>query len=169
MNNRAARAILSPDRMIRFGGAMFPAVVGENGIAAFKLEGDHATPSGILPLRRLHYRADRLPPPRCAVPLEPITQNDGWCDDSKDPAYNRAISLPFGGRHERLWRDDGIYDIVGVLGWNDQPIVPGRGSAIFLHLTRPNRAPTEGCIALDLKHLLELLGAGVTEIEVIAP
>ncbi len=68
------------------------------------------------------------------------------------------MRLPHPGRHEALWRADGVYDLLGVLGWNDDPVRPGRGSAIFLHLARPDFAPTEGCVALsepDLRRVLE--------------
>ncbi len=83
-----------------------------------------------------------------------------------DPAYNQPVALPHPGRHERLWREDAVYDIVGVLGWNDDPVRPGRGSAIFLHVARPDFAPTEGCVALALPDLRAALAAGLTGIEV---
>lgn len=146
------------------------AAIGAAGISDQKREGDHATPRGLLPLRRVLYRADRIAPPRCAVPLEPIAPDDGWCDDYAHPEYNRMIritpSLAHPARHEALWRQDGLYDVVGVLGWNDAPVIPGRGSAIFLHLARPDYAPTEGCIALAKGDLLALLAAGLTAIRV---
>ena len=141
--------------------------IGHGGIRTDKQEGDGATPRATLALRRVLYRADRGRAPVCAVPLEPIGPADGWCDDPADPAYNRPVTLPYAGRHERLWRDDPLYDIVGVLGWNDDPVVPGRGSAIFLHLARPDYAPTEGCIALAPTDLRAALAAGLTTIEVV--
>ena len=70
--------------------------------------------------------------------------------------------------HEELWRTDGLYDVVGVLGWNDAPVVRGRGSAIFLHVARPDYAPTEGCIALSLADLRRVLAMGVTDLRVTA-
>ena len=140
--------------------------VGRGGIRADKSEGDGATPRALLPLRRVLYRADRLPPPRCAVPVEPLAPSDGWCDDPADAAYNRPVTLPHPARHEEMWRDDHVYDIVGVLGWNDAPVARGRGSAIFLHLARPDYPPTEGCIALSLPYLRAALAAGLTAIEV---
>jgi L,D-peptidoglycan transpeptidase YkuD (ErfK/YbiS/YcfS/YnhG family) len=65
--------------------------------------------------------------------------------------------LPFAAGHERLWRDDHVYDVIAVVGYNDEPVVPGRGSAIFLHVARPGYAPTEGCIALSLDDALSVL------------
>jgi L,D-peptidoglycan transpeptidase YkuD (ErfK/YbiS/YcfS/YnhG family) len=114
-----------------------------------------------LPLRRVLYRADRVARPVSAVPVEPLAPNDGWSDDPAHPDYNRMIRLPHPARHEALWRDDGVYDIIGVLGWNDQPMVRDRGSAIFLHVARPDFAPTEGCVALALPDLRDLLAAGI--------
>jgi len=151
------------------GPQMARAAFGRGGIRTDKREGDGATPAAALPLRRVLYRADRERPPACAVPLEPIAPTDGWCDDPDDGAYNRMVSLPYVGHHEELWREDGLYDIVGVLGWNDAPVRPGRGSAIFLHVARDSLAPTEGCIALPPADLRNLLAAGLTEILVLPP
>lgn len=141
--------------------------LGRTGVIPHKQEGDGATPAGVMPLRRVLYRADRLRPPECAVPMEPIGENDGWCDDPSHRDYNRMIRLPHEAHHEELWRPDGLYDVVGVLGWNDSPVVPGGGSAIFLHVARPDFGPTEGCVALALADLLWLLAAGVTEVVVV--
>ncbi len=131
--------------------------LGWGGIRADKREGDGATPGGSHVLRRVLYRADRLARPPTDLPVEAIDENDGWCDDGDDPAYNRPVRLPYPGRHERLWRDDGVYDVVVVLGYNDDPPVTGRGSAIFLHVARPGFEATAGCVALALPDLLELL------------
>ena len=160
------RAIVLPDGRLLFGQRVFRAALGAGGVRTDKREGDHATPVGLLPLRRVLYRADRLAPPRCAVPLEPLAPVDGWCDDPHDPAYNRMVRLPYAARHEALWREDAVYDVIGVLGWNDAPVRPGRGSAIFLHVARSDLAPTEGCVALPRADLLAVLAAGLTEIEV---
>ena len=150
-------------------GLRLPVVLGHGGVRHDKREGDGATPVALLPLRRVLYRADRLARPRCAVPVIPLAPEDGWCDDPADSRYNQPVALPYGARHEALWRTDGVYDLIGVLGWNDAPVQRGAGSAIFLHVNRPDGAPTEGCIALPRAELLALLGAGLTEIEVEAP
>lgn len=156
-----------PDGRLTLRGATWRCALGRGGVRRGKLEGDGATPAGLLPLRRVLYRADRGAAPACAVPVEPIAPNDGWCDDASHPAYNTAIRLPHDARHEELWRQDPVYDIVGVLGWNDAPVVRGRGSAIFLHLARPGYPPTEGCIALEARDLRALLATGVTGFEVL--
>lgn len=148
-------------------GLKFRAACGRAGVTHHKAEGDGATPAGLLPLLRVLYRADRTKPPRCAVPVEPIGPNDGWCDDPDDAAYNKPIRLPFPARHEALWRNDDIYDIAGILGWNMNPATPRRGSAIFLHLARPDYTPTDGCIALAAPDLRACLEAGLTAVRVV--
>lgn len=160
------RASLGPDGVLRLGRQAWRCALGRGGIRADKREGDGATPVGLLPLRRLLYRADRVAAPTCRVPVEPLSPEDGWCDDPGDAAYNRRIRLPHPARHEVLWREDHLYDLIGVLGWNDAPVERGRGSAIFLHLARPDLAPTEGCIALPESELRAVLAAGLTSIEV---
>ncbi len=117
---------------------VFRAALGRGGVRRDKQEGDGATPAGPMPLRRVLYRADRVRAPDCAVPAEPIAPSDGWCDDVGQTDYNRMIRLPHDGHYEELWRQDGLYDVIGVLGWNDAPIQRGRGSAIFLHVARPD-------------------------------
>ena len=71
--------------------------------------------------------------------------------------YNTLVFLPHSGRHEELWREDAVYDVIVVLGYNDRPPVPNRGSAIFMHVARPDFAPTEGCVAMALSDLVDLL------------
>ena len=131
--------------------------LGPAGIRTDKREGDGATPAGIWPLRRVLWRPDRLARPATQLPVAPIRPEDGWCDDPGDPAYNRPVALPYAARAESLWRDDALYDVLVVLGHNDDPAVPGLGSAIFLHVARPNYLGTEGCIALALEDLLNVL------------
>jgi L,D-peptidoglycan transpeptidase YkuD (ErfK/YbiS/YcfS/YnhG family) len=157
-------ARVSADGRCVLGNATFRAAIGRAGIVAHKQEGDGGTPAGHLPLRRVLYRADRLKRPLALVPVEPIAPTDGWCDDPTHRDYNRMIRLPHDGRHEELWRRDALYDLVGVLGWNDQPVQRGRGSAIFLHVARPDYAPTEGCVALSQPDLLAAL-ATLTALE----
>lgn len=163
-----AIARVTPDGLLRFRGESLRCALGAGGIRADKREGDGATPTGLLPIRRILWRADRGPRPACALPAEPIAPEDGWCDDPAHPDYNQPVRLPHPARHERLWRDDAVYDVIGVLGWNDAPVQRGRGSAIFLHVARPGLAPTEGCVALPEPELRRLLAAGMTGLEVVA-
>ncbi len=133
--------------------------VGRGGIAIKDSEGDGITPVGRLPMRRVLYRADRLPRPDTALPVAEIKQDDGWCDAPGDPNYNLPVQLPYSASAENMWRADRVYDVVVVLGFNDAPVVPGKGSAIFLHLAREDFRPTEGCVAVALPDMLALLKA----------
>ena len=131
--------------------------LGRAGIRMHKREGYGATPAGLFPLRRLLYRADRLPRPTTFLEVRPIRPDDGWCDDPGDARYNLPVPLPYPARHELLWRDDGLYDLIVVLGHNDDPVRPGAGSAVFLHVAQPDYAATAGCVALAKGDLLTLL------------
>ncbi|MPZ09056.1 MAG: L,D-transpeptidase family protein [Kiloniellaceae bacterium] len=133
--------------------------IGRGALGTKTREGDGVTPVGRWPMRRVLYRADRLAKPDTLLPCQAIAPDDGWCDDPTDPAYNRPVRLPYPASHESLTRDDHLYDVVVVLGHNDDPVVPGAGSAIFLHVARDDYGPTEGCVALALADLLELLKA----------
>ncbi len=149
-----------------FGGRAWPCAVGCGGVRRDKAEGDGATPAGCWPIRRVLFRPDRLARPATAFPCDALEPDDGWCDAPGDPRYNQPVKLPYAGRHERLWRDDGIYDCIVVLGYNDRPVLDGAGSAIFLHIARPDFAPTEGCVALEKVDLLAFLGAATAEARV---
>lgn len=95
--------------------------------------------------------------PQTALPVSALQQDDGWCDAPGDPNYNRAVKLPYPKSAESMWRDDHLYDVVAILGFNDDPVVDGAGSAIFLHCAREDYGPTEGCVALKLPDLLRAL------------
>jgi L,D-peptidoglycan transpeptidase YkuD (ErfK/YbiS/YcfS/YnhG family) len=141
------------------------AATGFAGIGTKRTEGDGITPVGTFAIRRALYRPDRMRRPRTALPLAAIEHDDGWCDAPDDPAYNRPVKLPYHASAEALWRKDHLYDLVVVLGFNDAPVVPGAGSAIFLHVAQTDFSPTQGCIGLaasDLVELLALLGHGDT-------
>lgn len=137
--------------------------IGRGGVGADKREGDGVTPTGRWLLRRVLYRPDRVPPPETALPSAALSPQDGWCDDPAHEDYNRPVRLPFDASHEALWRDDEIYDVIVIPAYNDDPPVPGAGSAIFLHVARPGYTPTAGCVALalgDLQTVLRRLGPG---------
>ncbi|HYM73479.1 MAG TPA: L,D-transpeptidase family protein [Stellaceae bacterium] len=144
--------------MLTWPGGSAPAVCGKGGVRADKREGDHASPAGTFPLLQLFYRPDRLAAPRTALPLQPLQPGWIWVDDPADRAYNTLQSRPYPARAETLWRDDAIYDLIVVIGYNTAPVVPGKGSAIFLHIVRPDYSGTEGCIAIARERLIPLLG-----------
>jgi L,D-peptidoglycan transpeptidase YkuD (ErfK/YbiS/YcfS/YnhG family) len=131
--------------------------VGRSGIGEKCREGDGLTPAGRWPLRRLFYRADRLGAPKSPLPVKQIVPDDAWCDIPADDNYNRLVRLPYATVNERLWREDHVYDLMAVVGFNDSPVIQGRGSAIFVHLARDDFSPTEGCVALALDDLLAAL------------
>jgi L,D-peptidoglycan transpeptidase YkuD (ErfK/YbiS/YcfS/YnhG family) len=162
-------AVVHADGRLVFQGRTFRCALGRAGVvpAERKREGDGGTPTGLLPLRRLHYRADRVKLPPTALPRAPIAPDDLWCDAPTHASYNRLVRKPFDASHEEMWRADELYDIVGELGWNDAPVVPWQGSAIFLHLARPDYGPTAGCVALVRADLLEVLAGGLTALQVI--
>jgi|SRR5690606_21371197 len=154
--------IATSDGWLRHGARIYRCALGKGGCKpeADKREGDGATPLGRYPLRQLLYRADRLPAaPQTRLPGRALMPEDGWCDDPADPAYNRHVRLPYAASHEKLWRDDPVYDVIVVLGHNDDPPIPGMGSAIFLHVARPDYSGTEGCVAMALPDLLDLLAS----------
>jgi L,D-peptidoglycan transpeptidase YkuD (ErfK/YbiS/YcfS/YnhG family) len=140
-------------------GVRVACALGRGGVCAGadKREGDGRTPAGTWPMRRVLWRADREARPVTGLPIQAIGRQDGWCDDPGDPDYNRPVRLPHPARAETLWREDHLYDLLVVLGHNDDPVVAGAGSAIFLHLARPGYGPTEGCVALARHDLLGLL------------
>jgi len=110
-------------------------------------------------MRQLLWRPDRIAAPATGLPAVELIPQAGWCDDPADPFYNRPILLPYAASHEKLWREDHLYDLIVELGYNDDPVIPGKGSAIFLHVAQPDYSPTEGCVACSLPDLLALLAA----------
>ena len=141
----------------------FACIIGRSGLIApdKKSEGDGATPIGNWLLRSLFYRPDRTDADMIRqislLPCRPITEHMGWVDDPVSPHYNQPIMLPCTARHEKLWRQDGLYDLILPLGYNDGPVTPHRGSAIFLHCAEADTPSTEGCVALQKSDLLMIL------------
>jgi L,D-peptidoglycan transpeptidase YkuD (ErfK/YbiS/YcfS/YnhG family) len=148
---------VAADGRLVWPGGRVRCALGAGGLRADKREGDGATPAGTFALREVLYRPDRIEEPATGLPVRALDPADGWCDDPRDPAYNRPVRLPHPARHERLWRDDPLYDLLAVIGYNDAPPITGAGSAIFLHVARADYGPTEGCVALALADLRALL------------
>ncbi|WP_019960765.1 L,D-transpeptidase family protein [Woodsholea maritima] len=152
--------IYSDNRLI-WRGVEYPCALGKGGVlpAEDKCEGDGASPAGRWIVRRGYWRADRLACPETSIPLKSIREDDGWCDAPEDAAYNRAVRLPYPASCETLRREDELYDIIIVLSHNDDPPIPGKGSAVFFHCAKPGYPPTRGCIAVAREDMVTILKA----------
>jgi L,D-peptidoglycan transpeptidase YkuD (ErfK/YbiS/YcfS/YnhG family) len=153
------RGAPSTQGLARLGGLSIHCALGRGGVSHAKIEGDGCTPAGRFAIRRLLYRSDRIRDLACRLPMQPISPGDGWCDDPADGAYNRPVLRPYPASHEEMWREDSLYDLVLVIGHNDDPVLPGKGSAVFLHLAQPDYAPTAGCVAFARADFIALLAA----------
>ncbi len=130
--------------------------IGSGGLVKNKIEGDLSTPTGTFHFNKIYYRADRIKETNFIIDSSIIRENDGWGDDVRSKYYNQYVQFPFNESAERLYRDDHVYDLICVLDYNTSPIIPGRGSAIFLHVSKPSFEGTEGCIAIERKELLKI-------------
>ena len=149
--------IIVRKNVLIFKDTSYTCAIGKNGTTVTKKEGDGCTPLGEYSLGRIYFREDKVVLPHVKLPQVVINKNMGWCDDINSDDYNKAISFPFEYSAERLHRSDDIYDIVCVIEYNSNPIIKGKGSAIFMHVARDNYAGTQGCIALRKEHLITIL------------
>ncbi len=133
-----------------------PCALGPAGVVRRKREGDGGTPAGRFRLLWGYYRPDRWRPRAAGVPLKPVRRDQGWCEDSKSPRYNRPVRLPAADCTDKMWRDDHLYDLTFVLDQNFTCRAKGCGSAIFFHLARPGLAPTAGCVAISPSDMMKL-------------
>jgi L,D-peptidoglycan transpeptidase YkuD (ErfK/YbiS/YcfS/YnhG family) len=150
------------DGRFELDGRILRCAIGKAGVisSADKREGDNKSPLGTWVMREVWYRPDVYPNgPTTTLPARATRPEDGWCDAPGDPNYNRPVTLPYPASAERMWRDDPVYDLVVILGHNDDPPVPGLGSAIFMHLARDGYPGTEGCVALERGDLETILAA----------
>jgi L,D-peptidoglycan transpeptidase YkuD (ErfK/YbiS/YcfS/YnhG family) len=159
--------IVRPRGLFYWQNETYRCALGRGGIILDKSEGDGGTPIGRFPLRQVFFRSDRLTKPKTRLPIRALEHHDGWCDDPNSTSYNTLVRLPFSYRHEILWRDDSIYDVIVQLGYNDNPVIPGKGSAIFLHVAKPGYSPTEGCVALSIEDLLYILKTAEPETQLV--
>ena len=134
----------------------FKCSIGYNGLSKNKSEGDGCTPIGNFKINKILYRPDKLSNYEFNLKSEAIERNDGWCDDINSDLYNQKVSFPFAQSAEHLHRDDDLYDIICVIDYNLNPIVKGRGSAIFLHVAKEDYSPTHGCVAIKKEQLLKI-------------
>ena len=151
----------------RFRGRRLPCALGRGGVGGKRGEGDGVTPVGAHRIEAVLRRARKGGPPAPGVPARVIGPRMGWSDDPADPAYNGPVARPHVRSHEAMFRPDRLYDLVAVLDWNRAPVVPGRGSAIFLHAWRKPRHPTAGCVAFAARDLAWVLSRWTSRSRVI--
>ena len=145
----------------------FKCSIGRSGFSENKKEGDGSTPVGSFYIENIYYRADKIENLNSQINKIIINASDGWCDDPTQKEYNQIIRFPYNFSAEKLFRDDSLYNIICTLNYNTKPIIPGNGSAIFIHVAKDNYEPTEGCVALRQKDLIFLLGLINNKTEII--
>ncbi len=134
--------------------------IGKRGIGIKKREGDKITPKGKFKIKLIFYRKDRVKNLKTYIKKKAITKSMGWCNDPKSKNYNKLIMFPSRYNAEKLYRKNNIYDIIVVLDFNSNPVRKGKGSAIFLHISKRNYRSTEGCVAInkkDMKYVLKFI------------
>jgi len=149
--------IIKKTGYLQYKNLKFRCALGKAGIKKKEKEGDNVTPKGIFKITSMYYRPDRIKNITTAVKKIKIKKNMGWCDDPDSHFYNQQISLPNKFGHEKLYRNDHLYDLILVINYNTNPIIKNKGSAIFIHIAKKNYKKTKGCIALKKKHLIELI------------
>jgi L,D-peptidoglycan transpeptidase YkuD (ErfK/YbiS/YcfS/YnhG family) len=135
----------------------FRCALGKGGIKKKIKEGDNITPKGIFKITKIYYRSDKIKKIVSRIKIIKIKKNMGWCDDPKNNFYNQQVKLPNKFGHEKLYRNDKLYDIILVLDYNTNPIIRNKGSAIFVHIAKNSYKKTKGCIALKKEHLIKLI------------
>tara|TARA_S200000501_G_C20712888_1_gene694840 strand:- start:274 stop:768 length:495 start_codon:yes stop_codon:yes gene_type:complete len=149
--------ILKNKASLIFDNFIFQCTIGRKGLTKNKIEGDKKTPVGTYSLGNLYYRKDRNPKPLTDLKCIPIKKDMGWCNDVKNKKfYNKLIKVNGNISHEKLFRRDYKYDFIVPINYNTKKPKIGKGSAIFIHLTRKFK-PTLGCVALEKKDFLILL------------
>jgi L,D-peptidoglycan transpeptidase YkuD (ErfK/YbiS/YcfS/YnhG family) len=149
--------IINKSGYLKYKNLKFRCSLGKAGIEEKKKEGDNITPKGIFKITGIYYRADRIKNITTSIKKIKIKKDMGWCDDPISSYYNKQIKLPSRYSHEKLYRNDNLYDLVLVLNYNTNPIIKNKGSAIFIHVSKKNYKKTAGCIALKKAHLIYLV------------
>jgi L,D-peptidoglycan transpeptidase YkuD (ErfK/YbiS/YcfS/YnhG family) len=149
--------IVKKSGYLKYKDLKFRCALGKAGIKKKTIEGDNITPKGIFKIIKIYYRPDKFKEIKTLIKKIKIRKNIGWCDDPKSRFYNQQIKLPTKYGHEKLYRNDNLYDLIAVLNYNINPIIKNKGSAIFLHIAKNSYQKTKGCIALKRKHLIEII------------
>jgi L,D-peptidoglycan transpeptidase YkuD (ErfK/YbiS/YcfS/YnhG family) len=149
--------IVKKSGYLKYKNLKFRCALGKAGIKKKTMEGDNVTPEGIFKIIKIYYRPDKIRKIKASIKKIKIIKNMGWCDDPKSRFYNRQIKLPTKYSHEKLYRNDNLYDLIVVLNYNMNPIIKNKGSAIFLHIAKKSYLKTKGCIALKKEHLIKII------------
>jgi L,D-peptidoglycan transpeptidase YkuD (ErfK/YbiS/YcfS/YnhG family) len=149
--------IVKKSGYLKYKNIKFRCALGKGGVKKKEKEGDSITPKGTFKILNIYYRADRIKKLKLFIKKIKIKKNMGWCDDPKSQHYNKQIRLPSRFSHEKLYRNDNLYDLIAVINYNIKPIIKNKGSAIFLHIAKKNYEPTKGCIAIKKRNFLLLI------------
>jgi L,D-peptidoglycan transpeptidase YkuD (ErfK/YbiS/YcfS/YnhG family) len=142
---------------LKYKNLKFRCALGKGGVKKKTMEGDNITPKGIFKIIKIYYRPDKIKKIKTLIKKIKIKKNMGWCDDPNSRFYNKLINLPTEYTHEKLYRNDSLYDLIVVLSYNTNPIIKNKGSAIFIHIAKNSYKKTKGCIALKKEHLIEII------------
>ena len=149
--------IVKKSGYLKYKNVKFRCALGKSGIKIKREEGDNITPKGTFKLTKIYYRGDKIKNIATLLKKIKIKKNMGWCDDSRSKFYKMQIKLPNKFGHEKLYRNDNLYDLIVVLNYNTDPIIKYKGSAIFIHVAENSYKKTRGCIALKRDDLITLV------------
>jgi L,D-peptidoglycan transpeptidase YkuD (ErfK/YbiS/YcfS/YnhG family) len=149
--------IVKKSGYLKYKNLKFRCALGRGGVKKKIMEGDNITPKGIFKIIKIYYRHDKIKKIKTLIKKIKIKKNMGWCDDPNSRFYNKLINLPTKYSHEKLYRNDNLYDLIVVLGYNTNPIIKNKGSAIFMHVAKNSYRKTKGCIALKKNHLIKII------------
>lgn len=134
-----------------------PAGIGENGFAAQeqKQEGDGKTPTGLFKLGQLFTYEKQVD---TRMPFTTTTSDDKWIDDPESADYNRHVRGETTAKsYENLKLASDHYKFCMVIEYNTNPVIKGKGSAIFFHLRSSGQETTAGCVAISEKDMLQIM------------
>ena len=149
--------IVKKSGYLKYKNLKFRCALGKGGVKKKIIEGDNITPKGIFKIIKIYYRPDKIRKIKTLIKKIKIKKNMGWCDDPNSDFYNKQIKLPTKLSHEKLYRNDNLYDLIAVLNYNTNPIIKNKGSAIFMHIGKDSYKKTKGCIALKSEHLIMII------------
>ena len=148
--------LVNQNNLLTYNNKNYKCSFGINGLNKTKKEGDKSTPIGIFSLGNLFVRTDRIKNLKTNFHYISIEKTMAWSDDPNSKDYNKLIKVNSDHR-EIMFRNDHIYDLILVINYNIHPIIPNKGSAIFIHISKDNNTPTQGCVALNLDDFREIL------------